>query len=121
MELSAYAPIAGLFGLAAAFAIVSLVIARLVGPHRYNRAKLEPYECGIEPTPQPVGGGRVPVKFYLTAMMFIIFDIEVVFLIPWAIAFDQLALGGFLAVLLFIVAVSIAYVYEWRRGGLEWS
>jgi len=54
-------------------------------------------------------------------MMFIIFDIEVVFLIPWAVAFDQLALGGFLAVVLFIVAVTIAYVYEWRRGGLEWD
>jgi NADH-quinone oxidoreductase subunit A len=121
MELSAYAPIAGLFALAAAFALFSLVAARLIGPRRYNRAKLEPYECGIEPTPQPVGGGRVPVKFYLTAMMFIIFDIEVVFLIPWAIHFDQLALGGFLAVVLFIVAVSIAYVYEWRRGGLEWN
>jgi NADH-quinone oxidoreductase subunit A len=121
MELSAYIPIVGLFALAAAFAIFSLVIARIAGPRRYNRAKFEPYECGIEPTPQPVGGGRIPVKFYLTAMMFIVFDIEVVFLIPWAIAFDQLALGGFLAVVLFIVAVSIAYVYEWRRGGLEWS
>lgn len=121
MELSAYVPIIGLGALAAAFAIFSLVVARVAGPHRYNRAKLEPYECGIEPTPQPVGGGRVPVKFYLTAMMFIIFDIEVIFLIPWAIAFDQLALGGFLAVVLFIAAVTIAYVYEWRRGGLEWS
>jgi NADH-quinone oxidoreductase subunit A len=121
MTLSAYVPIIVLFGIAAAFAAVSLVAARIVGPRRYNRAKLEPYECGIEPTPQPVGGGRVPVKYYLTAMMFIIFDIEVVFLIPWAVAFDQLALGGFLAVVLFILAVTIAYVYEWRRGGLEWD
>jgi len=119
--LSAYVPIIALFGLAAAFALFSLAVARLVGPRRYNRAKLEPYECGIEPTPRPVTGDRVPVKFYLTAMMFIIFDIEVVFLIPWAVAFDQLALGGFLAVVLFIVAVTIAYVYEWRRGGLEWD
>lgn len=119
--LSAYVPIVALFALAAAFALFSLAVARLVGPRRYNRAKLEPYECGIEPTPRPVGGDRVPVKFYLTAMMFIIFDIEVVFLIPWAVAFDQLALGGFLAVVLFIVAVTIAYVYEWRRGGLEWD
>lgn len=119
--LSAYVPIIVLFGLAAAFALFSLVVARLTGPRRYNRAKLEPYECGIEPTPQPVGGSRIPVKFYLTAMMFIIFDIEVVFLIPWAVAFDELALGGFLAVTLFIVAVTIAYVYEWRRGGLDWD
>src|SRR5690606_40868998 len=65
-----------------------------LGPRRANRAKEEPYECGIEPTEQPLGGGRVPVKYYLTAMMFIIFDIEVVFLVPWAVAFDQLALGG---------------------------
>jgi NADH-quinone oxidoreductase subunit A len=122
MGLAAYVPIIGLFGLAVGFAVVSLVAARIAGPRRANRAKQEPYECGIEPTPQPVGGGgRVPVKFYLTAMMFIIFDIEVVFLIPWAVAFDQLALGGFLAVALFILAVTIAYAYEWRRGGLEWD
>jgi NADH-quinone oxidoreductase subunit A len=121
MSLSAYVPIVGLFALAAAFALFSLAVARLVGPRRYNRAKLEPYECGIEPTPQPVRGGRFPVKFYLTAMIFIIFDIEVVFLIPWAIAFEQLALAGFVAVALFIGAVTVAYLYEWRRGGLEWS
>lgn len=121
MELSAYVPIIALLGLAGGFAVVSVVVARIAGPHRHNRAKLEPYECGIEPTPQAVGGGRVPVKFYLTAMMFIIFDIEVVFLIPWAVAFDQLAFGGFLAVALFVIAVTIAYAYEWRRGGLEWD
>jgi NADH-quinone oxidoreductase subunit A len=121
MSLSAYVPIIGLFGVAVAFAAVSLVVARIAGPRRFNRAKLEPYECGIEPTPQAVGGGRIPVKFYLTAMLFIIFDIEVVFLIPWAVAFDQLAVGGFLAVALFVAAVTIAYLYEWRRGGLEWD
>ncbi|HLU44465.1 MAG TPA: NADH-quinone oxidoreductase subunit A [Natronosporangium sp.] len=121
MTLSAYVPIIGLFGLATAFAVISLLGARLAGPRRPSRAKLDPYECGIEPTPQPTGGSRIPVKYYLTAMMFIIFDIEVIFLVPWAIAFDQLALGGFLAVLLFIVAVGIAYLYEWRRGGLEWD
>jgi NADH-quinone oxidoreductase subunit A len=121
MTLSAYVPIIGLFGIALAFAAVSLVVARIAGPRRANRAKEEPYECGIEPTEQPLGGGRVPVKYYLTAMMFIIFDIEVVFLVPWAVAFDQLALGGFLAVALFVLAVTIAYVYEWRRGGLEWD
>jgi len=121
MTLSAYVPIVGLFALAAAFAAVSVTVARVAGPRRFNRAKLEPYECGIEPTPQAVGGGRIPVKFYLTAMMFIVFDIEVIFLVPWAVTFDQLALGGFLAVALFVAAVTVAYVYEWRRGGLEWD
>ena len=61
-------------------------IGALTGPKRYNRAKLDAYECGIEPTPQPVGGGRFPVKYYLTAMLFIVFDIEIIFLYPWAVA-----------------------------------
>ena len=69
---------------------------------RYNRAKLDAYECGIEPTPQPVGGGRFPVKYYLTAMLFIVFDIEIVFLYPWAVAFDQLGVFGLVEMVLFI-------------------
>ncbi|HET8658934.1 MAG TPA: NADH-quinone oxidoreductase subunit A, partial [Micromonosporaceae bacterium] len=87
MTLSPYVPIIGLFAIAAAFALFSVAIAPIVGPRRFNRAKLEAYECGIEPTPQPVGGGRFPVKFYLTAMLFIIFDIEIIFLYPWAVSF----------------------------------
>jgi len=121
MSLSAYVPIVGLFGLAAAFAVISVIIARVVGPRRYNRAKLEPYECGIEPTPQPMGGSRFPIRFYLTAMLFIVFDIEVVFMVPWAVHFDVLGLFGFVAMFLFLVAVTVAYVYEWRRGGLEFD
>ena len=65
-------------------------MSALVGPKRYNRAKLDSYECGIEPTPQPVGGGRFPVKYFITAMLFIVFDIEIVFLYPWAVHFDAL-------------------------------
>ena len=80
VSLSPYIPIIGLFALAAGFALFSVGIAPFVGPRRYNRVKLDAYECGIEPTPQPVGGGRFPVKFYLTAMLFIIFDIETIFL-----------------------------------------
>lgn len=121
MSLSPYVPIIGLFALATIFAVVSLAGARFAGPRRYNRAKAEPYECGIEPTPQPVGGSRFPVKFYLTAMLFIIFDIEMIFLYPWAVHFDVLGLFGFVAMLLFLAAVTVAYVYEWRRGGLEWD
>ena len=69
-------------------------MSALTGPKRYNRAKLDSYECGIEPTPQPVGGGRFPVKYYITAMLFIVFDIEIVFLYPWAVRFDALASSG---------------------------
>jgi NADH-quinone oxidoreductase subunit A len=121
VSLSPYVPIIGLFALAAAFALFSVAIAPIVGPRRYNRAKLEAYECGIEPTPQPIGGGRFPVKFYLTAMLFIIFDIEIIFLYPWAVAFDALGLFGFVEMVLFIVTIFVAYVYVWRRGGLDWD
>jgi NADH-quinone oxidoreductase subunit A len=119
--VNVYTPILVLGILAFGFAVFSAVIAPITGPRRYNRAKLEAYECGIEPTPQPVGGGRFPVKYYLTAMLFIIFDIEIVFLYPWAVAFDQLALFGLIEMVLFIVAVLVVYAYVWRRRGLEWD
>jgi NADH-quinone oxidoreductase subunit A len=121
--LKLYAPIVMLFGLAAAFAIVSVVVGPLIGPRRYNKAKSEAYECGIEPTPTDTNN-RVPVKFYLTAMLFIIFDIEIIFLYPWAIAFGQKdGASVFLLVemALFILTVFVAYTYVWRRGGLEWD
>jgi NADH-quinone oxidoreductase subunit A len=120
-EMSSYVPIVVLGGLALAFALVSVVAAALTGPKRYNRAKLDSYECGIEPTPQPVGGGRFPVKYYLTAMLFIIFDIEIIFLYPWAVTFDSLGIFGLVEMVLFIVTVFVAYAYVWRRGGLEWD
>lgn len=105
------------------FAVFSVLIASpLTGPKRYNRAKLTEYECGIEPTPQPVGGGRFPIKYYQTAMLFIIFDIELVFLLPWAIAFDALGLFGIVSVILFIItSFVVADLFVWRRGGLEWE
>jgi NADH-quinone oxidoreductase subunit A len=121
MSLSPYIPILGLFALAAAFALFSVAAAPIIGPRRYNRAKLDAYECGIEPTPQPIGGGRFPVKFYLTAMLFIVFDIEIIFLYPWAVSFNMLGTFGFVEMVLFIVTVFIAYAYVWRRGGLDWD
>jgi NADH-quinone oxidoreductase subunit A len=117
-----YVPILGLALLAALFAIGSVVASTLVGgPRRYNRAKLDSYECGIQPTPQPVGGGRFPVKYYITAMLFIVFDIEIIFLFPWAVYFDSMKWFGLVEMVLFIVAVFVAYAYVWRRGGLEWD
>jgi NADH-quinone oxidoreductase subunit A len=119
--LSPYVPIVALFALAAAFAVFSVTVAPYIGPRRYNRAKLDAYECGIEPTPQPIGGGRFPVKFYLTAMLFIVFDIEIIFLYPWAVASKNLGLLGLVEIVLFIATVFIAYAYVWRRGGLDWD
>ena len=115
-----YVPIIVLGALAAFFAIFSLAAGHLAGPRRWNRAKLEAYECGIEPTPPEVGS-RFPVKYYLTAMLFILFDIEIVFLYPWAVEYDNLAVFGLVEMVLFIVTVLVAYAYVWRRGGLEWD
>ena len=115
-------PILVLLVLAAGFAVFSVVAGSLTGPKRFNRAKLESYECGIEPSPQPVaGGGRMPVAYYLTAMLFILFDIEMVFLYPFAVAAGSLGLFGLVEIVLFIVTVGFAYVYVWRRGGLDWN
>jgi NADH-quinone oxidoreductase subunit A len=121
MSLAPYMPIVGLFALGGFFALISVFIAPFVGPRRYNKAKHDSYECGIEATPQPIGGGRFPVKFYLTAMLFIIFDIETIFLYPWAVSFDALGLFGFVEMVLFIGTVFVAYAYVWRRGGLDWE
>ncbi len=119
MEL--YTPVLALVLLAAGFAVFSVIMSAIVGPQRYNRAKVDSYECGIEPTPQPLGGGRFPVKYYITAMMFIVFDIETIFLIPWAVQFDALGVFGLVEMVIFIATVFVAYVYVWRRGGLDWD
>ena len=119
MEL--YTPVLVLALIAAGFAVFSVGVSALTGPKRYNRAKLDSYECGIEPTPQPMGGGRFPVKYYTVAMTFIIFDVEIIFLYPWAVYFDQLGWFGLVAVVLFLVNITVAYAYERRRGGMAWD
>jgi len=119
--LGIYAPIVVLFALALGFAVFSIAASALAGPKRYNRAKLDFYECGIEPTPTPEGPNRFPIKYFLTAMLFIIFDIEIIFLYPYAVANKQLGLFGLVEMIFFIVTVFIAYTYVWRRGGLDWN
>ena len=119
MEL--YTPVLALILLAAGFAVFSVIMSAIVGPKRYNKARLDSYECGIEATPQPMGGGRFPVKYYITAMLFIVFDIETIFLIPWAVQFDKLGVFGLVEMVVFIATVFVAYVYVWRRGGLDWD
>jgi NADH-quinone oxidoreductase subunit A len=103
-----YVPLMFLAACGVGFAVVSVLGLSFVGPKRYNRAKVDAYECGIEPTP-------------LTAMLFIIFDIESVFLYPFAVAFSKLGLFALVEMVLFIVTVFVAYAYVWRRGGLEWD
>ena len=119
--MNAYTPILVLGALAAGFAVFSVAVARITGPARYNRAKVDRYESGIEPSPLPEGGGRISVRYFIIAMLFIVFDIEIIFLYPWAVHFDAMRLFGLVEMVLFIVTVFVAYAYVWRRGGLEWD
>ena len=119
--MSAYVPIVGMAALATIFVVVMIGLSLHVGPRRQNLTKDDSYECGIDPTPAPVGGGRFSVKYYITAMLFIVFDIEIVFLYPWAVSFNRLGLFAVAEMVLFIVTVFVAYVYVFRRGGLEWD
>jgi NADH-quinone oxidoreductase subunit A len=115
-----YVPIVILGVLAGAFAVLSMIVSRFLQPRRLVAAKYEPYECGITPARLPKSE-RFPVKFYVVAMLFIIFDIETIFLFPWAVAFRRLGLFGLVEMIVFIGLVFVAYVYVWQKGGLEWE
>ena len=117
--LSDYLPIVVLAALALLFAVGSLGASSLLRPHRPNAVKLSAYECGNDPVRLP-RGERFSVKFYVVAMLFIIFDIEIIFLFPWAVSFRSLGLFGLVEMVIFIGLVFVAYLYIWRKGGLDW-
>jgi NADH-quinone oxidoreductase subunit A len=118
--LSEYLPILLLFGVAAAFAVGSIAVSSLVGPSVPNPTKLAAYECGNEPLAD-VKGTRFSVRFYLVAMMFLIFDIETVFLYPWAVVYRSLGWFALVQMAVFLGILGLAFVYEIGRGGLEWD
>jgi NADH-quinone oxidoreductase subunit A len=115
-----YLPIVILAALAIAFAVASLSASRLLRPNRPNPVKLSAYECGNEPVRLPKGE-LFSVKFYVVAMLFIIFDVETIFLFPWAVTFRLLGLFGLMEMMVFIALVFVAYVYVWKKGGLDWA
>ncbi len=115
-----YLPIVVMAALAIVFGVASLLVSRAFRPHRPNPVKLSPYECGNDPVRLP-RGEKFSVKFYVVAMLFIIFDIEIIFLFPWAVRFRQLGLFGLIEMAFFIGLVFIAYVYIWRTGGFDWG
>ena len=119
MTLADYLPVAVMLVLAAGFVAVSLVVSRLVRPNRPTPEKLAPYECGI--VPEVEGAQRFPVKFYLVAMLFVIFDVEIVFLFAWAVRWDSLGWYGIAAVGLFTLFVLETLLYVWKRGALDWN
>jgi NADH-quinone oxidoreductase subunit A len=119
MALQEFAPIAAMLALAVLIAFIINVISRVFGPHRPTARKVAPYESGMK----PIGPGtrRVPVKFYLVAVLFILFDIEVVFFLPFAVVFRDLGLYGLAVMGLFLLILTIGLVYEWKKGALEWE
>lgn len=114
-----YLPILTLFLVAMFIAVFVIVLSRYLGPQRPKRRKLMPYESGME----PIGPAqrRFPVKFNLVAMLFILFDIEIIFLFPYALVYRQLGIPGLAAMGVFFVVLVIGLIYEWRRGALRWE
>ncbi|AJE04547.1 NADH-quinone oxidoreductase [Geobacter pickeringii] len=117
--IGAYLPIVVLVVIALLFGLGSLVVSSIVGQKKPNPIKLAPYECGCE----PVGSARerFSVKFYIIAMLFILFDIEAVFLYPWSILFKRLGMFGLAEMGVFIVILFVGYIYVWKKGALEWE
>lgn len=119
MELSDYLPIALMTMLGIAFAVASIVVSKLLAPSNPTPEKLAPYECGIVPLQDPVE--RFPVKFYLVAMLFVIFDVEIIFLFVWAVSFEEFGWAGLGAVVLFMLMLIETLAYVWKRGALDWN
>ena len=122
--LGAYLPILVLVIIAVCFGMGSLIFSTLIGQKKPSTVKLAPYECGCE----PVGTARerFSIKFYLIAMLFILFDIECVFMYPWAVVFNKFIAGGlgtfiFAEMLVFIAILFVGYIYVWKKGALEWE
>lgn len=114
-----YLPIFVLLGIAFVLAIVLATLSRILGPYRPNRNKLQPYESGMDPVGQ--AKDRYSIAFYLVAMEFIVFDLEVVFLYPWAVRFMDHSAGTFLAMVIFITILFIGLIYTLKKGTLDWD
>jgi NADH-quinone oxidoreductase subunit A len=114
-----YIAIGVMIVLATVIAGIAIGLGELFGPKKKSKVKAEPYESGIA----PIGPGtrRMPVRFYLIAVLFILFDIEVIFFLPWAVVFRQLGLFGLAEMAVFIVILLIGYIYAWKKGALEWE
>jgi NADH-quinone oxidoreductase subunit A len=114
-----YLPIAILVLLAVLLAGAAIGLGHLFGPRRSTPRKSMPYESGM----RPIGPGtrRMPIRFYLIAVLFILFDIEVVFFLPWAVVFRKLGLFGLVEMFIFILILLVGYVYAWKKGALEWE
>jgi NADH-quinone oxidoreductase subunit A len=114
-----YVPIAILIILATALAIFVIILGHSFGPKRFIKTKAMPYESGM--TPIGPGTRRMPVRFYRIGVLFILFDIEVIFFLPWAVVFRRLGLFGLVEMFVFIIILMVGYIYAWKKGALEWD
>ena len=114
-----YVAIAVMVALATIIALIAIGLGTLFGPKKESEAKAMPYESGMNPYGE--GTRRMPIRFYLIAVLFILFDIEVVFFLPWAIVFRQLGVFGFIEMIIFIDNLLVGYVYAWKKGALDWE
>ncbi len=114
-----YVAIGLMVALSTLIALIAIGLGTLFGPRKESAAKSMPYESGVNPYGE--GTRRMPVRFYLIAVLFILFDIEVVFFLPWAVVFRQLGLFGLIEMVIFIVILLVGYVYAWKKGALEWE
>jgi NADH-quinone oxidoreductase subunit A len=114
-----YIAIAVMVAVATLIAAIAIGLGELLGPKKKSKLKDEPYESGMA----PIGPGtrRMPVRFYLIAVLFILFDIEVIFFLPWAVVFRQLGLFGLAEMSVFILILLVGYIYAWKKGALEWE
>jgi NADH-quinone oxidoreductase subunit A len=117
--LVGYIPVFLFIALAFAFPLVTLLVAKLVRPHTGGRGKLMPYECGVDPDSD--ARQRYAIRYYVVAILFVIFDVETIFLFPWAIIYRQLALFGLVEMLIFLAILIVGYVWIIKKGALDWA
>jgi len=117
--LEQYFPILLFIGVGLAIGVAPVLLGRLLGPNRPDSEKLSPYECGFEAFED--ARMRFDVRYYLVAILFILFDLEIAFLFPWAVVLDQIGMFGFVSMLLFLGILVVGFVYEWKKGALEWE
>jgi NADH-quinone oxidoreductase subunit A len=116
---AAYFPVLVFLAIAIGLAILMVALPVILAPHKPDREKLSPYECGFETFGD--ARGRFEVRFYLVSILFIIFDLEVAFLFPWAISLGAIGVFGFWSMMLFLLVLTIGFIYEWKKGALEWE
>ena len=117
--LAEYLPVLLFLLVSIIFSLGVLSLSFLVSPKKPNNEKLSPYECGFEPFDD--ARTKFDIRFYLVALLFIIFDLEVVFLFPWAISLENIGIFGYLSMMIFLIILTIGFIYEWKKGALEWE